>query len=64
MADIIAQAIDEFKALGFWCVVHGPEIWLCVAALCVASAIFILGMWAAALLSANREDDDENKRGL
>lgn len=64
MADIIAQAIDEFKALGLWCVVHGPEIWLCVAALCVASAVFVLGMWAAALLSANREDDDESKRNL
>ncbi len=59
MADIIAQAIAEFKALGFWCVIHGPEFWLVLSALCVVSAIFVLGMWTAALLSANREDDDE-----
>lgn len=59
MADIIAQAIAEFKALGFWCVMHGPEFWLGLLVLCVVSAIFVLGMWMAALLSANREDDDE-----
>lgn len=59
MADIIAQTIAEFKALGFWCVIHGVEFWLGLSALCVVSAIFVLGMWAAALLSANGRDDDE-----
>lgn len=64
MSEIWACAVAEIKALGLWCVIHGPEIWLCVSALCVASAVFVLGMWAAALLSANREDDDESKRNL
>ena len=59
MSDFWACVAAEIKALGAWCVVHGPEIWLCVAVLCVASAVFVLGMWAAALLGANKEDDDE-----
>lgn len=54
-----AQIIAEFKALGAWCVVHGPEIWLGVAALCCVSAGVVLGLWLAALLSANGRDDDE-----
>lgn len=64
MSDFWSCTLAEIKALGLWCVLHGPEIWLCVAALCVASAVFVLGMWTAALLSANREDDDESKRNL
>lgn len=54
-----AQVIAEFKALGAWCVVHGPEIWLGVAALCLLSAGVALGLWLAALLGANGEDKDD-----
>lgn len=54
-----AQVIAEFKALGAWCVVHGPEIWLGVVVLCCVSAGVVLGMWLAALLGANGRDDDE-----
>lgn len=64
MADFIAQTIAEFKALGIWCVIHGPEFWLGLGALCALSAAILLGMWLAALLSANGRDDDENKRDL
>ena len=55
MADFFAQVIAEFKALGMWCVIHGPEIWIAVIAVCVLSFAIVLGMWLAALLSANRE---------
>ena len=59
MADFFAQVIAEFQALGMWCVIHGPEIWLAVIALCVLSFAIVLGMWLAALLSANGRDDNE-----
>ena len=59
MADFFAQVIAELQALGMWCVIHGPEIWLAVIALCVLSFAIVLGMWLAALLSANGRDDNE-----
>ena len=59
MADFFAQVVAEFRALGMWCVIHGPEIWLAVIALCVLSFAIVLGMWLAALLAANRRDDDD-----
>lgn len=59
MADFFAQVIAEFRALGMWCVIHGPEIWIAVIAICVLSVVLVLGMWLAALLSANKEDDDD-----
>lgn len=63
MADFWACVIAEIKTLGMWCVVHGPEIWLCVAAWCVISIAVVIGMWLGALLGANGRDD-ENKRDL
>lgn len=53
------QIIAEFKALGAWCVIHGPEIWLACAAMAILCAGVILGMWLSALLGANRRDNDE-----
>ena len=61
MNTITAQIIAEFKALGMWCVIHGPEIWLGLVAWCVLSIAVVLGMWLAALLSANKEDDNERR---
>ena len=61
---ITAQMIAEIKALGWRCVVFGPEAWLAITAVCIFSAGIVVGMWVAALLSANREDDDESKRNL
>ena len=53
-----AQIVAEFRALGAWCVIHGPEIWLAiVCAACVCAGV-VLGMWLAALLGANGRDDD------
>ena len=63
MSEIWACALAEIRALGAWCFVHGPEFWLGLAALCALSAAILLGMWLAALLSANGRDN-ENKRDL
>ena len=54
-----ACAVAEFRALGAWCMIHGPEIWLGLAAWCVISIAVVLGMWLGALLGANGRDDDE-----
>ena len=63
MSEIWACALAEIRALGAWCFVHCPEFWLGLAALCALSAAILLGMWLAALLSANGRDN-ENKRDL
>lgn len=54
-----AQIIAEFRALGAWCILHGPEIWLACAAVAIFCAGVILGMWISALLGANGRDDNE-----
>jgi hypothetical protein len=64
MSDFWACVIAEFRALGAWCIIHGPEIWLGLVVWCALSAAILLGMWLAALLSANGRDEDENKRDL
>ena len=61
MADFWACVIAEFKALGIWCVIHGPEIWLGVVVWCVLSICILLGMWLGALLTANRKEDDDDE---
>lgn len=56
MIDMFAeQIISEFRALGMWCVVHGPEIWLALVAIAIFCGGFVLGMWIAALLGGNDE---------
>lgn len=64
MADFWACTLAEIKALGAWCMIHGPEIWFGLVIWCVLSVAVVIGMWLGALLSANREDDDESKRNL
>ena len=59
MRTITEQIIDEISALGLRCVVFGPEAWLAITAVCIFSAGIVVGMWLAALLSANREDNDD-----
>ena len=61
MADFFAQTIAEFKALGMWCMIHGPEIWLGLVAWCVLSIAVVIGMWLGALLGANKEDKDDEQ---
>jgi hypothetical protein len=59
MVYFFAQVIAEFRALGMWCVIHGPEIWLGLVVWCVLSIVLVIGMWLGALLGANREDNDK-----
>ena len=59
MHDILAQAVAELRALGLFCLVHGPEAWLALVGLCIFAAGFLCGMFVAALLGANREDNDK-----
>ena len=59
MADFFAQVIAEFRALGMWCVIHGPEVWLGLCIWCVISIAVVIGMWIAALFCANGRDDNE-----
>ena len=42
MADFFAQVVAEFRALGMWCVIHGPEVWLGVVGLCWISTIGVV----------------------
>ena len=53
MSEFFAQTIAEFKSLGAWCVIHGPEIWIVIAVLAIASILVFFGMLIAALLMAN-----------
>ena len=61
MSDFWACVIAEFRALGTWCVIHGPEIWLGLVAWCVLSIAVVIGMWLGALLGANKEDKDDEQ---
>ena len=62
MADFFAQVIAEFKALGMWCMIHGPEIWLGLVVWCVFSIAVVIGMWLGALLGANKEDNKDDEQ--
>lgn len=59
MQEVLAQMIAELRALGLWCLIHGPEAWLALVALCIFAGGFVCGMFVAALLGANREDNDK-----
>ena len=61
MADFWSCAVAEFRALGAWCMIHGPEIWLGLAAWSVISIAVVLGMWLGALLGANKEDKNDEQ---
>ena len=59
MQEVLAQTVAELRALGLWCLIHGPEAWLALVAVCIFAGGFICGMFVAALLAANREDNDK-----
>ena len=59
MHDILAQAVDELRALGIYCLARGPEAWLALVAVCIYGVGVISGLFLAALLSANGRDDDK-----
>ena len=60
MQEVLAQTVAELRALGLWCLIHGPEAWLALVALCIYGIGVISGLFLAALLGANREDNDEH----
>lgn len=59
MGEVWHCLIAELQALGWRCLVFGPEIWLAITAVCIFSVGIVVGMWLAALLGANGRDDDE-----
>lgn len=59
MQEVLAQIVAELRALGLFCLIHGPEAWLALVALCIFAGGFLCGMFVAALLGANREDNDK-----
>ena len=61
MSEITAQMIAEIRALGWRCFGFGPEAWLAITAVCIFSAGIVVGLFLAALLSANGRDDDEGR---
>ena len=60
MHDILAQAVAELRALGIYCLAHGPEAWLALVGVCLFAAGFVCGMFVAALLAANGRDDSDD----
>lgn len=60
MQDVLAQTVAELRAMGLWCLIHGPEAWLALVAVSIYGIGVISGLFLAALLGANgRNDDDE-----
>lgn len=47
MANFWACVIAEFRALGLWCVVHGPEIWIAITLWTFGAFCGICVMWLA-----------------
>lgn len=59
MQEVLVQTVAELRALGLWCLIHGPEAWLALVALCIYGIGVISGLFLAALLGANGRDDDK-----
>ena len=60
MHDILAQAVAELRALGLFCLIHGPEAWLALVGVSIYAVGFLCGMFVAALLAANGRDDSDD----
>ncbi len=52
----------EIKALGWRCVLYGPEIWLAVAALAGAWMLALIVCWVAFApeISGGKDEDDDD----
>lgn len=59
MSSFVAQVVAELRAMGLFCLVHGPEAWLALVGVCIFAGGFLCGLFLAALLSANGRDKDE-----
>lgn len=60
MREIWATAIAEIRALGWQCILHGPEFWLAFAGLCCAGAAAILVSCIAFAAEERRNKDDDD----
>lgn len=60
MQDVLAQIVAELRALGLWCLIHGPEAWLALVVVCIYGIGVISGLFLAALLGANGRDDSDD----
>lgn len=60
MQDVLAQIVAELRALGLWCLIHGPEAWLALVGVSIYAVGFLCGMFVAALLAANGRDDSDD----
>jgi hypothetical protein len=59
MADFWAQVLAEFKALGWDCVMYGPEFWLAICGLAGAAGLAVLvSLFVMPRLDEGEEDDD------
>lgn len=60
MQEMFSQIAAEFRALGWHCIIHGPEVWLVIGKVAALIGLFdggvLTGMWLGALLGANKED--------
>ncbi len=54
-----AQVVAELRALGIFCLVHGPEAWLGVVAVCIYAAGVFFGLLLAVIIFANGRDNNE-----
>ena len=63
MQEMFSQIAAEFRALGWHCIIHGPEFWLMIAKIAAVLGLFdggvLCGMWLFSMLDANGRDDDE-----
>ena len=67
-AEFWATALDEIKALGMNCIIHGPEILLAIGTIALLMAA-LMGAFALAMLVGfavfeSEEKDDEHKDDL
>ena len=56
MYEFWATAIAEFRALGGWCIIHGPEIWIGIAVFAKNVALIFIGMLISVLITANNKN--------
>lgn len=68
LAEVWACAWAEIKALGWSCIIHGPEIFLAIGTICLIMAAmvgaFALAMLVGFAVFSKMEDDDEHKDDL
>lgn len=47
MSNFWACVADEFQALGAWCMIHGPEVWIAITLWAFGAFCGICVMWLA-----------------